>query len=147
MEYVGKITEEAGVRLAVHPRDILPHPEEVGFSVAPGFSTSIGIRQVELKRLGYPYGGCSNGENTNYLSSDRFNYSIISCQKKCLLDYMADRCGCVDNIYDDYEHVPKCQRKNLNQCEALMFLPKKIIAYYLTITAYYRTENPRLTRI
>lgn len=50
MEYVGILTEETGVRLAIHPREMLPHPEEVGFSMAPGFSTSIGIRQVRDSR-------------------------------------------------------------------------------------------------
>lgn len=45
-EYVGLLTEESGIRLIAHPRNIYPHPEDVGLSVAPGFSTSIGIRKV-----------------------------------------------------------------------------------------------------
>ncbi|KAJ8033448.1 Amiloride-sensitive sodium channel subunit beta-2 [Holothuria leucospilota] len=47
-EYVGLLTEESGIRLIAHPRNIYPHPEDVGLSVAPGFSTSIGIRKRHL---------------------------------------------------------------------------------------------------
>ncbi|KAJ8022800.1 FMRFamide-activated amiloride-sensitive sodium channel [Holothuria leucospilota] len=108
LQYVGLFTEESGVRLAIHPKNIMPHPEDVGISLTPGFATSIGLRQVELKRLGGRYGKCTDPKTNNHLSSDKYDYSIISCQKKCLLDHMKERCKCVNNIYDDYANVTNC---------------------------------------
>lgn len=66
--------------------------------------------QIEIKRLPYPHGDCTNGENKNYLMNNRYNYSILSCQKKCFLDKMARECNCVMNSYDDYEGIPMCDR-------------------------------------
>lgn len=45
-EYVGFLTDDIGVRIMVHPVNIMPMPEDVGLSLSPGFSTNIGIRQV-----------------------------------------------------------------------------------------------------
>ncbi|KAJ8022802.1 Amiloride-sensitive sodium channel subunit beta [Holothuria leucospilota] len=122
-QYVGLFTEESGVRLAVHPKNIWPHPEDVGISVAPGFATSIGLRQVELKRLGGLYGDCTDEGTKNHLNSDKYDYSIISCQKKCLLDHMKERCGCVNsNIYDDYANIPNCKDNGTQESQGNCFL-------------------------
>ncbi|KAJ8033149.1 Acid-sensing ion channel 1 [Holothuria leucospilota] len=110
-EYVGSFTEGTGIRVMVHPSDILPHPEDVGLSVSPGLSTNIGIRQVEIRRLDAPHGDCTDGKGHEYLQNDTYSYSIISCQKKCLLDKMVSTCNCTTNIYDDYSGVPFCTGK------------------------------------
>ena len=47
-EYVGIFSPESGVRVSVHDRRQKPFPEDDGFSVAPGFATSIGIKQVKF---------------------------------------------------------------------------------------------------
>ncbi|KAJ8022808.1 Amiloride-sensitive sodium channel subunit alpha [Holothuria leucospilota] len=113
LQYVGLFTEESGVRLVIHPNNIMPHPEDVGISVTPGFATSIGLRQVQLKRLSGRYGNCTGDDTKNHLYSDKYDYSIISCQKKCFLDHLKERCGCVNNIYDDYANIPNCNDKGL----------------------------------
>ena len=45
-EYVGLLTPESGVRVSVHDPKQRPFPEDDGLTVAPGFATSMGIRQV-----------------------------------------------------------------------------------------------------
>ena len=45
-EYVGLLTPESGVRVSVHDPKQRPFPEDDGLTVAPGFATSIGIKQV-----------------------------------------------------------------------------------------------------
>ncbi|XP_071837717.1 acid-sensing ion channel 2-like isoform X2 [Apostichopus japonicus] len=109
-EYVGALTKDIGVRIMTHPRDIMPNPEDVGLSLSPGFSTNMGIRQVEIKRLPHPHGSCTNGEDKNYLMNNRYNYSILSCQKKCFLNKMASDCNCVVNSYDDYKGIQLCNQ-------------------------------------
>lgn len=45
-EYIGLLTHESGVRVAIHANDIFPYPEDVGLSASTGQSTAIGVRQV-----------------------------------------------------------------------------------------------------
>lgn len=51
-----------------------------------------------------PYGNCTDGHanDTIYLSSNSYNYSVLSCQKKCFLDELRKNCSCVTDIYEDY---------------------------------------------
>lgn len=51
-EYLGISTEEKGIRVAIHERNTIPFPEDIGISLAPGFATSIGVRQV-LHNFGF----------------------------------------------------------------------------------------------
>lgn len=45
-EYIPSISQEAGVRILLTPQRSIPFPVDEGFTVSPGFSTSIGLRQV-----------------------------------------------------------------------------------------------------
>ena len=45
-EYIPSISQEAGVRVLLTPQRNIPFPVDEGFTVSPGFSTSIGLRQV-----------------------------------------------------------------------------------------------------
>ena len=47
-EYIGIFSPESGVRLSIHDRELKPFPEDDGLSIAPGFSTSVGIKQVHV---------------------------------------------------------------------------------------------------
>ena len=45
-EYVGPLTDQAGVRVLLHGQGSMTFPFEEGFSASPGVSTSIGIKKV-----------------------------------------------------------------------------------------------------
>lgn len=45
-EYMDRIASAAGARVTIHEFDHEPQPEEKGFYVAPGFTTSISLRKV-----------------------------------------------------------------------------------------------------
>lgn len=47
-EYTG-LTDEAGVRVVLIDQTRMPFPFHEGFSVPTGFSTSVGIKKVELQ--------------------------------------------------------------------------------------------------
>lgn len=49
-EYV-ELTEDAGIVLHISPRGQMAFPFEEGLSLAPGFSTSIGLRRVIIKSI------------------------------------------------------------------------------------------------
>ena len=46
LEYIGEITFKQGLRVVVHNPASPPFPAEQGIDVAPGKSTSIGVRKV-----------------------------------------------------------------------------------------------------
>lgn len=46
IEYVGEIQGAAGIRVTVHPHDMMPFPEDNGVSVSPGQQTAIGLKRV-----------------------------------------------------------------------------------------------------
>ena len=45
-DQVGQKSTSSGLRMSLHEVGVKPYPEEDGFSLSPGFSTSIGVRQV-----------------------------------------------------------------------------------------------------
>lgn len=45
-EYIPSISQEAGVRVLLTPQRSIPFPDDEGFTVSPGFATSIGLRKV-----------------------------------------------------------------------------------------------------
>lgn len=45
-EYLGDLTQDAGIRVQVEDKGKVPFPYEKGFSVGPGSTTSVGIRKV-----------------------------------------------------------------------------------------------------
>ncbi|KAK2566968.1 Amiloride-sensitive sodium channel subunit alpha [Acropora cervicornis] len=51
MEYIPSLTQEAGVRVLLTPQRVIPFPVDEGFTVSPGFSTSVGLRQLQIKRV------------------------------------------------------------------------------------------------
>ena len=48
-QYLGELSEEAGVRVALHEPGAMPFPPEEGFSVGPGMATSVGLTKVGLE--------------------------------------------------------------------------------------------------
>ncbi|KAJ8022813.1 Amiloride-sensitive sodium channel subunit gamma [Holothuria leucospilota] len=119
-EYVGVFSEETGARLLVHPKEVFPHVDDLGITLAPGFATQIGIRQVvHIMRLSLPYYNCSNGESDGHFTMTSHNYSIISCQKRCLLDAMRQNCGCVSEIYEDFNGTRLCSCRD-DRCRQRM---------------------------
>ena len=45
-DYVKEVGDTAGLRVVVHPQDRMPFPEDEGITVATGYATSVGLRQV-----------------------------------------------------------------------------------------------------
>ncbi|XP_072173183.1 uncharacterized protein [Diadema setosum] len=98
-EYVGLFSTESGVKVSIHPPTEQPFPEDEGLTASTGEMTTISLRQILIDRLGEKYNvPCTyTGEDTNF-SSDRFSYTIASCMKMCLQEFLFKVCGCVTNI-------------------------------------------------
>lgn len=51
-EYVSELTDEAGIRVFIGTQNVMPFPYELGISVAPGYSTGVMLRKVNLTSEG-----------------------------------------------------------------------------------------------
>ena len=50
-EYIPSLSQEAGVRVLLTDERSIPFPVDEGFTVSPGFATSIGLRKVCLVNI------------------------------------------------------------------------------------------------
>ncbi|XP_071506092.1 epithelial sodium channel subunit gamma-2-like [Diadema antillarum] len=96
-EYIGVLTPEAGVVVAIHDPSVFAFPEDDGISVSTGQATSIGLRRSYITRLEDPYGDCVDG-NQEYYNPQMYNFSQRSCSKMCLEKAMLKQCKCVTDI-------------------------------------------------
>ena len=50
-QYMENIQPSAGARVAVHPQNEMPFPEDEGTSVSPGHETFIGVKRVSVSNF------------------------------------------------------------------------------------------------
>eukprot|EP00057_Strongylocentrotus_purpuratus_P008108 XP_011662582.1 PREDICTED: degenerin mec-10-like [Strongylocentrotus purpuratus] len=96
-EYVGLFAQEAGVRVAIHPPNVFPFPEDDGVVASTGQATDIGMRQSYFNRLPHPHGNCTEGTRTIFMSEE-YAYTTRACVKSCVQQQLFDNCGCVTDI-------------------------------------------------
>eukprot|EP00058_Branchiostoma_floridae_P010016 XP_002595504.1 hypothetical protein BRAFLDRAFT_69095 [Branchiostoma floridae] len=96
-EYVPVLTETSGVRVLINTQADRPFPALAGFSVATGFSSSVGLTLTEIERLGGHYGDCTDGTGKRYdLYGTTYAYSSVLCQKTCYQRAVVRDCLCAD---------------------------------------------------
>ncbi|XP_013411979.1 acid-sensing ion channel 4-like [Lingula anatina] len=95
-QYLGGLSNEAGVRVLVHSQGNIAFPEDEGFTVSPGFATSVGLKLVSTSRLTHPYiSNCTNGLTTLYRNVTEENqYSVQACVKSCQQYRIMEICSC-----------------------------------------------------
>ena len=104
-----------GIRLVIDRPDVIPDPSMNGIDIPPGFTTLIGIKGREIKRLHKPYSDCSEEnkeinrlvkivENEMNISKDdnssietwRTAYQVVDCRGACLNRLIFEQCNCLD---------------------------------------------------
>ncbi|CAB4022091.1 degenerin deg-1-like [Paramuricea clavata] len=108
-EYLGELTEQAGVRVLLHEPGVTPFPYEEGFSVAPGMATSVGLTKTLIKRLDrFEDGSCSEEGvplREENLFANMFNTEsdIVRCPTACLNSCLGKsqlaKCDCAEVSY------------------------------------------------
>ncbi|XP_071102852.1 epithelial sodium channel subunit gamma-like [Haliotis cracherodii] len=95
-EYIPALSPSAGARVLIHPRNSMPFPEDEGISIAPGVSTSVGLRKVDITRLPPPHGVCAEEGLIEdiYNTNLHTNYSKLSCLKSCFQNLVIKYCHC-----------------------------------------------------
>ncbi|XP_070543786.1 amiloride-sensitive sodium channel subunit gamma-2-like [Ptychodera flava] len=119
-EYLVDYTEIAGVRIVIHDRDKMPFPEDTGYTVPPGDSTSLGVRRVEITRKPYPYSNCvkkyDSAYSNGYSELYGVGYSVQACMKDCYQRHVIERCQCADPYYPfDADQYQPCSSEDSDQ--------------------------------
>lgn len=47
-EYISALAPDAGIRVSIHERGTYPFPEDDGFTIAPGFASSVALKRVNI---------------------------------------------------------------------------------------------------
>lgn len=113
-DYVPGIANSKGIEVIIHDQGTLAFPEDEGVAVAAGTETFIGLRRVEVARLGSPYGECTpiQGFKEKY----GVKYTRKACQRICRQAHTRERCGCYDNMEQEVDRVLK-RPKDLRPCQ------------------------------
>ncbi|XP_071848112.1 acid-sensing ion channel 1C-like isoform X2 [Apostichopus japonicus] len=82
----------AGFKILAHSHGELPLVKQLGFSVAPGFETSVSLRHVVYSQ----------------------NYTSALCRFECQVDFVVQKCGCRDYRFPGDAKL--CDPKQIIQC-------------------------------
>ena len=89
-----KIDETKSVRVMVHEPYTIPDMVNNAIEITPGYSTSIGLVQQNIKRIDTPFNKC-NGNPWFHISGKRVKETRSLCQQSCMIKYVYERCGCI----------------------------------------------------
>ncbi|KAL5017298.1 hypothetical protein ScPMuIL_006887 [Solemya velum] len=97
-EYLNGITPGYGARFAIHDSDTYPFPADEGNFVATNSETHVGLRLVQIQRVGYPWGDCEPGRE--FKNKFNFTYSRQACVVLCEQHTAITECGCYIQVAD-----------------------------------------------
>ncbi|XP_045177052.2 amiloride-sensitive sodium channel subunit beta-like [Mercenaria mercenaria] len=92
-EYIKNYASGYGVRLVFHEPGTFAMPAEEGLTLSPGHETMIGLRVVNITRLPYPFGNCTDGEA--FRQRYNISYSVAACMEFCRIEMTVEQCDCV----------------------------------------------------
>ena len=118
------VSASEGIQVVIHPSGTPPLPYAEGYAVPPGYSASFGLRPRWMKRIGTPYGNCTD----RYTLGDTSDgYRLISCQNMCLQRYIVSLCNCKDKTLPDLPEL------NATSCRSTRHIPDSCM---LNATSY-----------
>ncbi|CAL1541413.1 unnamed protein product, partial [Lymnaea stagnalis] len=93
-EYLEGITTGRGIHVVIHEQKTMPFPDNEGIAIAPATQTIIGMKQVQIERLGSPYGPCKT--EGPFEKTYPVKYTRNTCQKICEQKLIRSTCNCTD---------------------------------------------------
>ncbi|GFU00308.1 acid-sensing ion channel 5 [Nephila pilipes] len=109
-------THARGARVVVHSPEENPNPEEDGFTLGPGFETTISLKQIVFRRLTNPY----KDHCMDYKSQpEMFMSNRFDCIRNCMQDYNYVKCGCTDPTLTVMKNLKPCRFTNKTHMDCL----------------------------
>ncbi|KAK3790659.1 hypothetical protein RRG08_048784 [Elysia crispata] len=115
-EYVPGITTSKGIHVVIHDQDTYPFPEDEGIAVKAGTETRIGLKLIEVSRLGGQHGDCTSPEE--FKKDYRIKYTRTACQNIRLFEKTVSTCGCYDVLAEETRKLLRRTVKNTTWCES-----------------------------
>ncbi|XP_059163582.1 amiloride-sensitive sodium channel subunit beta-like [Physella acuta] len=112
-EYIRGISTGKGAHVVIHEQETVPFPTEEGIAIVAGTQSIIGIRQVEISRMGEPYGRCTDVKV--FKEKYGVKYTRMVCQKTCEQNLIRQSCGCYDELQEEVNVILK-NPLNLRPC-------------------------------
>ncbi|XP_072039738.1 acid-sensing ion channel 1C-like [Amphiura filiformis] len=106
-EYVYRDDIAAGIKIHIHPQGVRPLVKQYGFSVSPGFETSVGVKLNEHTNVK----GCKSPKDGTMYS--KF-YTVPICYYECKMKYVVNRCKCRDYRYPGNDTL--CSSREIRTC-------------------------------
>ncbi|XP_072039851.1 acid-sensing ion channel 1C-like [Amphiura filiformis] len=88
-EYVSGESEAAGFKVLLHPQGVRPVMKELGFSISPGFETSVTVSYTKVVNMPPPYTNCRQEDLAPLNYSD--SYTVPLCQQECKINYVVSQ--------------------------------------------------------
>ncbi|KAK6178830.1 hypothetical protein SNE40_011326 [Patella caerulea] len=121
VEYLRGLTSGNGGQIVIHDRDSCPFPQNDGIAIASGTESNIGLRLVNIERLGLPHGTCEEGDL--FREQYGFKYTRQACQVFCLQTLISSICKCYDEDEEELniiahiqEHYGPCRNISEIRC-------------------------------
>ncbi|KAL3869756.1 hypothetical protein ACJMK2_042397 [Sinanodonta woodiana] len=111
-EFLETVSEGYGARLVIHEPGTIPLPSSEGIFISSSFETNIGLRMVQVSRLGEPYSKCNDGKT--FKEQYGVTYTRQSCQFICITSTIIRICGCYD---DNGEELAMMVNGTTRRCE------------------------------
>ncbi|XP_067679438.1 amiloride-sensitive sodium channel subunit beta-like [Haliotis asinina] len=102
-EYLRGWTNGNGAHLVVHDKSTVPLLEQNGVAISGGTETFIGLKRINIQRLGRPYGYCDDG--VQFKRDFNLTYTRQACQDYCLVRLIVKECGCYDGREGDMNRI------------------------------------------
>ncbi|XP_054857738.1 amiloride-sensitive sodium channel subunit delta [Eublepharis macularius] len=117
--HIPMLSTKAGAKVMIHNHNQSPFLEHEGFDIRPGIQSTVGMKQVDVTRLGGNYGDCTtDGKDVNVTSIYNSSYTLQACLHSCFQQLMIEKCGCGYYYYPLPRKTPKAEYCNYNKYPA-----------------------------
>ena len=103
-----------GFRISVHSPNSAPSLNEDGIVLYPGLKASLGFSTTVYKRIGKPYGNCTDRAT---LTDTNIPYTYVGCSNEYKQELIRSICNCTDIALPFHEHeleqYPYCRKLSL----------------------------------
>jgi len=96
----------------------MPLPQNEGLTLSTEYETNIGLRMMQINRLGGKYGSCTDG--ADFLKKYHLNYTVPLCYTMCEVSLTELKCGCTPvstpDVYDTDVSVCDVSNNTIRSC-------------------------------
>ncbi|XP_061194680.1 FMRFamide-activated amiloride-sensitive sodium channel-like [Saccostrea echinata] len=102
---LSNLFDGSGFRLVIHEPGTFPFPQDEGYTISPGYETTIGMRMLRVMHAEPPYGICDSGDV--FFETYGFRYTMQACLQICRNKKVVEICKCRPSKHMDIKFMEK----------------------------------------